>query len=308
MAKIGIENIDEIKVNVIPLERTYDSVGDLKINSAVKRMYITKGYPSAPKSREEADKRGEIHFNGLMSSFTKIKVYEDSDTKLVSVDIVPTRYLIGQAMRDYMKKFSDQLHTNKILSLSPNMANVSLIAPIEKNDGYYLLSQIKGKALGSGQIHTGIVAVNIAAKYLADPDPLTGAIRGGCSSELGMKLDQLDPTSTTFMVDERETGQVNFASVLKNADFGDIYSSYESSVKDKSLEDLEVMGIALLPTKNINQFIREGIARDVTCFIPTENGLEEKKQDRQLRPYTVATLKYIKRPKNLEFLIKKAGF
>ncbi len=104
MSKVLFENISEIKLNVIPFERTPDSKGSLSIDERVAKVYIQKRYNLVPKTEEEADARGLKTFNGLMSSFPDIKSYSDGNSNIIVGDIAPTRYLIGQAMRDIMKE------------------------------------------------------------------------------------------------------------------------------------------------------------------------------------------------------------
>ena len=309
MAKIAIENIDDIQLNVLPLERRFDSVGDLAIHPLVKERYVNNGYNLAPKSRQEADARGQKHFNGLMSSFTRIHNYSDGKRNIVCVDIAPTRYLIGQARRDIVNTNKPDAET--IEKLSPDMANVSLIAPIKLNGEYFLLSQIKGKALGSGQIHAGLVAGNIDAKYLRTENPLVAVLQNECSGELGINLSHLNSTSFVFMVDERETGQVNFAAIARNTDHQFVLSRYEADTKIKlagedklevqGLADLPI-GVALVPLESGELKLRE----KVTCYKPTSTGLVETRETREVRPYTQGTLDYLK--KNANFLLEKAGF
>ncbi|MBW2999289.1 hypothetical protein KY339_01335 [Candidatus Woesearchaeota archaeon] len=312
MAKIGIKNIDSIKLNVIPLERRFDSEGDLAVDPRVAEMYVNKGHDLAPKSWGEAKILGVKHFNGLMSSFTRILVYRDPKETIVTADIAPTRYLIGQAMRDVVKE-SGGLTPENIKKLSPDMANVSLVAPVKVEGKYFLLSQIKGKALGSGQVHSGLVAGNVDAKYLDTPNPLTATLRNECSEEVGMDLSYLGPTSFIFMVDERETGQVNFACVAKEADLHQILNSYEAMTRHKisKHENLEVMALSVLPIAGLAlvplEEGKEGL-KNITCYKPTAGGLEERVEDRTVRPYTQATVDYISHKENVKFLLEKAGF
>ncbi len=311
MAKINIRNIDQILLNVVPIERRFDSEGDLALHPKVSKMYVKQGYDAAPKSKEEAETRGQKHFNGLMSSFIIINVYNQDNQTYVTADIAPTRYLIGQAMRDIMD--SGDYTTDLIQEMSPDMANVSLIAPVKVKGQYFLLSQIKGKALGSGQAHSGLVAGNINAKYLNSVDPLSEALKNECSEELGMDLSYLDSTSIVFMVNERETGQVNFASVARNVDLKTVLNSYEASVRNKlpRNENLEVMALSILPVGGLAlaplEDGKDGL-KNIICYHPTEEGLVERVEDRQTRPYSGAVLDYLSEPQNVKFLLEKAGF
>jgi hypothetical protein len=310
MARILVPNISDLKVSVIPIERTVDSIGDLAIDERVSKMYNEKHYDLVPKSSEEAELRGQKNFNGLMSSFPRISVYHSDGSNIVSCDIAPTRYLMGEAMRDCIKQTPYSL--NEINAMSPNMANVSVIAPFKKDGKYYLLSQIKGKALGSGQIHTGLVAGNVDAKYLYANNPLVEALRNECSEELGMDLSYLNSSSFVFLVDERETGQVNFASVASHVDFDAIMSSYESLTRRKLAQNqaLEVMALSTLPIAGLAMTRLEngpGKEMQVTCYKPGSDGLVEVVENRGLRPYTYATIEFLSDSRNARFLLEKAG-
>ncbi len=309
MAKIGIQNISDVKLNAIPVERTVDSEGDLAFAPEIKEMYTKKGYDVAPKSRQEADARGIRDFNGLMSSFTRIFVYRSGGQTIVAADIAPTRYLLGQAMRDYVAAHPD-LSAEDVQRTSPDMANVSLVCPVKKEGKYFLLSQIKGKALGSGEIHAGIVAGNVKGKHvLQEGNPLIRSLQDECSEELGMDLSHLDSTSFVYMVDERETGQINFASVVRQADANKIFEAYEANTKRKLPKDqLEVMALAMLPIAGFALIpLEKGVGLEgILCYHPTVEGLKEVRETRRVRPYTQATLDYLR--ENAGFLLNKAGF
>jgi len=310
MAKVIVKNIDKILLNVIPIERRFDSEEDLAIDSRVKDMYIKKGYESAPKSREEADARGIKNFNGLMSSFPRINVYTDGKMKIVAADIAPTRYLIGQAARDIMKQ--DIYSEEEVQKMVPCMANVSVLTPIKKEGKYYLLSQIKGKAIGSGQILAAPVAGNVDAKYLTAADPLTEALKNECSEEIGMDLSYLNSTSFVCMIDDGAGGR-NFASVARNASLQEILTSYESDTKRKLAknEQLELMALSVLPVAGLALTpLEDGIngLHKITCYKPTVDGLKEVVEDRGVRPYTEAVIDYVADQKNVKFLLEKAGF
>ncbi len=311
MAKIGIENISEILLNVIPSERRFDSTGGLAIDESVRRCYQSKNYDAMPKSREEADARGLMHFNGLTSSFPSIRVYNSESGAVVSADIAPTRYLIGQAMRDVVKEghFSGE----EASRLSPDMANVSIIAPVKIKGEYFLLSQLKGKALGSGEFLAGIAAGNVDGKYLSHKSPLVTALQNECSEELGLDLSRLDSTSFVFMIDERETGQVNFASVARGANIDRILRAYEAKTMSEiaSSSELEVAALASLPITGIAMVPLEKekrMLRHVKTYYPSSKGLSVKYTDAPARPYTSAVAGYLSKPENVKFLLEKAGF
>lgn len=313
MPQVLFENISEIKLNVIPIERRFDSEGDLSIDEKVRETYIEKKYDSMPKTEEEADARGLKVFNGLMSSFPRIAYYSDGKSNIVAADIAPTRYLIGQAMRDIIKQ--DELSEEEIRRMSPNMANVSIIVPVRYKGQYYLVSQIKGKALGSGEILAALVAGNVDGKYLFQnpKNPLIEALKNECSEEIGMDLSYLNSTSFICGLDDGAAG-INFVSVAKEANLDEILNSYAALTKQKiakneelelmALSMLKVSGLALTPLEKNNRFE----AQNVLCFYPNVNGLRETVENRVVRPYTESIAHYLSNQRNVHFILDKAGF
>jgi hypothetical protein len=309
MAKISIGNIYQINLTSIPTERTCESKMDLALHPLVAKKYKGAGYDNKPKNKQERDERGLTGgWNGLNSSFPRIATYSSPNGIIVSADIAPTRYLVGQAMRDLMKE--GNYTSKKIQKMSPDMAGCSLISPIKLNGKYFLLAQIKGDALGSGQVHAGLVAGNVDIKYLKKKDILGANLGGECSDEVGMDLSNLEPTSAVFMVDERETGQVNFAYVAQKTDIDNVLTSYESEIRNKFQEGkkLEVAGLALIPLEGDLSKLVDGKLSDIQCFVPSETGLDRIISTREVRPYTAAFMDYVSNSNNLKFLLDKGGF
>lgn len=336
MAQIGIENIREVRLNVIPVERRFDSTGDLAVHPTVAAKYLEKGYDRKPQNEEEARAQGEKSFNGMMSSLARVTTYDVEGQKLVVADIAPTRYLLGQALRDIVKESDDfeiaRLSAEQgfvtvgnevmkernvygsfpVRGLSPDMANISLVVPVKMNGQYFLMSQIKGKALGSGEVHTGLVAGQVDGQYLREDDPFVAALQTECSEEAGVDLSSLDRTAALYMVDERETGQVNFAYLARAVDAQKMLHTYDRAVREKLAngEALEVMALAAVPIGSRLEQLDGGSLglKGITTYHPTANGLVEKVEDRKVRPYTQATLDYLAKPENVKFLLEKAGF
>jgi|GEM_PF-3828998 len=324
MKRVLVGNISEVNLNIIPFERLYNAGGDFFIDERVSRMYKRKGYDAAPKTEAEADERGVKNFNGLMSSFTRPfgKYPTDSGT-IVTADIAPTRYLIGQAWRDLKKE--GEVGEDELQGISPRMANVSILVPIRYKGRFHLVSQIKGKALGSGEILASPSAGNVDATYLwkclqpqkytdADvpKDPLTAALKGEISEEVGMDLRDLDSTSFTLAIDDG-AGGINMCSIARNADLTGILHSYEGMTRRKLAggEKLEVAALSLLKVGGIALVPIEGgrrAANEVVCFYPTSDGLTEKVEDiRTVRPYTEAIFEYLEDMDSFRFFMEKAG-
>ena len=311
MTKIGIDNISEIKLNVITYERRYDSDGDLAIHPAIREVYDKKGYTLAPKSPEEAKERGVKHWNGLATSIPRISVYRDhpDSEAIVAADIAPTRYLIGQALRDIIKEKPD-LAVEKMTAMNPRIANVSLIAPIKVGNRYHLLSQIKGKALDSGMIHAALVAGGVEEKHLHTANPLISALKTECTEELGIDLSYFESTSHAFMMDEPEYGYVNFASIARNTKLDEVLNAYEADSKRKlSKEQLEVMALSFIPIAGLALTpLEKGNLENLICYHPTPDGLKESKETRKTIAYTEIMVEHLRDTKNLRFVLERAGF
>ena len=311
MARVLVHPIEDIGFNVIPHERLYNSTGGLSLDRRVREMYEKKQYDTKPKTQHEADIRGEIHFNALVTSAPNLHTYPRNGMNYVTVDLAPTRYLIGQAMRDCVarRKYSDE----EIEKMSPDMVGVSLIAPVRIKGKYFLLSQIKGKALGSGEIHTGLVAGNVDQKYLSQRNPLVATLKSECSEELGIDLSYLDSTSFLYLFDERETGQINFASVSRNLNIEQILESYEAMSKNKlqKQEQLEVMALSTLPIASLALTPLEDSSSgltSITSYRPSEGGLVRVIEDRKARPYSLALVEHLRESDNVRLLLERAGF
>ncbi len=309
MAKISIDRISDVQVNRVASERTHLTEGAGSLDRRVRERYEKAGYHLAPKSKAEAQARGQRHFNGLMSSFPRLAVYPSDNGATVSVDIMPTRYLVGQAARDVIS--AEQLSFEQAQEMSPRMANVSLLVPVRMNNQYGLLSQIKGDALGSGQLHAALAAGNVSAKYLHSEHPLVTTLQHETSEEVGINLAQLDSTSFVFLIDEATTGQVNFASISQGADMDAILGAYEASVRQKlgGQLSLEVAALAYLPIASLAFIPLEGTQglADIETFVPTKDGLESRVRTTGIRPYTQAVVEFMRSPENRRYLLEQSG-
>ena len=98
--------IDEIRVNLIPLERTIDSD---TVDDRVRDEFLKRKYQDLPRSQDEAKARGMSKWSGLMSSFPEVRTYKVSPGRvIVSADILPTRYHVGEAFRNYKDRQEEE--------------------------------------------------------------------------------------------------------------------------------------------------------------------------------------------------------
>ncbi len=298
MAIVSIGKISSVKVNAISEERGLE--GKMAFDKRILDMYKAKGYDGAPKTKEESVARGVKGFNGLSSSVVEL---ERNNLKYgwenLTVHLAPARYLYSQAMRDYVKE--NKLGIEEMQRISPKMANVSLLVPIGYGNSYYLLAQVKGEALGQGQILAALAAGGVDAKHLSgEKNPLIAALKAECSEEVGLDLTTVNSESFAFFVDEYELGNVNFAAVAMRVELQQILDAYDKSARAKlaNKEKLEVAGLALLPI--------QGQLGEVKCFFPSPTGLQEKMEKREVRPYTLAVREHLANGENLNILLNKA--
>jgi hypothetical protein len=310
MANITQSNIDNIILNIKNEERTVNTTGAQAFDHRLIEMYKRQGYNLKPKNSKEADAMGEKNFNGLSTSFSNIQVNKENGKKIVTLDIAPMRFLFKKAMEQLNNE--QKLSLEQRIGISPQQANVSLIAPFKQNGNYFLLGQVKGKADGSGQIHAGLVAGGIDYSALQTADPMVTALRQECLEELGMDLNSLNSSSFSYILDESELGGLNFGSVASNVDINNILQAYDNSIKNKFLSsELEVQALASFPMAGISVIPLENGIRglnNVDIYLATENGIQTKKETRGIRPYSESVIDFVQNKKNLYSILEKAGF
>ncbi len=278
----------KIVLEVFKGERTFDLVNKLLADT-----YIKQGYDAVPKTKAEA---GGKSFNGEMSSFTSVQICPN---EVIEVNIMSTRYLF----RDAVIKIAEQYGNYVARETSICMAHVSFIAVDMYEGKPVIIAQLKGDAVGMGQIHAGLVAGAITAKHLTTNAPLCEALKARLLEEIGLDISLLsNPPEFCLMVDERENGFVNIAAVGRMK-LEDVQNTYLNSIKGKPLDKLQVSGLAIIPIDNASSILKE-----IKIFKPNgEGGGEWNVERRGLRPYTEAIIDWLADVKNQEYLIEKIG-
>jgi len=302
MAKVKIDNISKLCWVIVDVERTFDHH---TLHPKVTEMYLRKGYDQAPLSSDEAKSHGLSRFNGFVSSFPSIRRYSESNgSSIVIADMMPTRYLVGQACRDIFKE-DGITEEGKIRELSPDMAHVALIVPSEYNGKKVLIAQLKGKGLGEGEIIAPAACGNIDAKFLKKKDPFKSALEQECLEEIGISLSDLETSKPAFFMDDSETAEVSFAYVAKKIDLLKIIEAYRKSVETTLLSELEVRGLALLPI----EYSHSEAFDEVMIIQPTENRkFEWSIEKRGLRPYTLGLIDFLKDKEKRKSFLENCGF
>ncbi len=310
MAKIWVSNISEVRLNYLPNLNRAELEGEGGLDRRILEEYYRMGFHERPKTREEADARGEKNFNGLVTSIPKINVYNDGKETIVTGDVMTIRYLYGEAFKSLIKK--GMITPDEALEISPNRLNVSLIAIVKQEGNYYLLTQIKGKkTVGAGALQGALVAGGVNAEHLYAKNPLVAALQQECIEELGVDLSHLDSTAFLYLFDEREIGNINFGAVAREIDLDNILTVYEAQTKAKLNKDEipEVKGLAKMPVAGWALIPLEGgkSGLEALSYLPSPNGLTMEREVRELRPYAEALMEHIKDKNKLSTLIERAG-
>lgn len=309
MAFVRSANLAGIVISKTEAERTFDHP---TIDPVVTAMYREKGYDDRPKTAEEATARGLRDHNGLAVTAQELATKRIEHGDRLVLKLAPTRYLVRQAMADYVLEHEVTDH-DLLGQLSPRIMGVSVLAPVRIKGEYFLVGQVKGKALGSGDIHFGYVAGGVRANDLKQDDPLSAALKHQVKDESGIDRDALNLTSFKYIVDERETGQINAGAVATGFDFAYALAKFEEQSKARLAESksLEVNGFAPVRVQGLSIIPMErgqaGLA-DITCYLAGPNGIEQKNENRGIRPYSEAWVGHFADQRNITRFLQHAGF
>ena len=237
-----------------------------------------------------ADPKGEV--NGESSSVTSMKL--DPTTNQVDLVVRPTEFFMGRAVARHLSKEPEATDLNYLVRNSPHMLNVSLIVITEIAGQRYLLCQEKGKAIGSGAIHT-LFAGNVSAKNLAQDNPLLAGLMTQAHEEIGLSLDPRNLKPVAF-VSELGLGMLNVAYAAFTPDSERILGAFEAKTKvqlNKLRESgqLETRGIGFAPVNALLAIPLDGkgavASGPVIMYRANDDGSLEilRYANRQIRPY-----------------------
>lgn len=318
MARI-ITEINDLQLVRVPFERDEHSIGDLALHPRVVQRYIEAGYADQPKSKDQAKERDVKGWNGLNTSLVNHQIYSERNQNVVAVTLAPTRYLFRQAMEDLVRQ--EILTSEEILQMSPNLTGSSLLVVGRYNYSPVLIAQLKGDALGSGEIHGALAAGGMPGHFVTDTkkyvDPVSACLKKEAVEEVGTSFES-HGKRPYLLVGEEETGQCSIANLLLGVlPLEDVLDAYQESVTaslkvDGDKKRLEVAGIAVLPLERTLFTIRDSkrVLAGITCYTPKGDGtLERTIQDRGMRPYTQGVLNYLyQKSQNLTKMLDAIGF
>ncbi len=312
--------VESFVLDGLYLNPIYDFEREISsLDQRIAAIHKELGLDQLPKSKEERDARGlKGPWDGLRSSVPRLNVYlREEGRAIVTGDLWKTRYSAGEAFRKLKEKLEKQgnpLSEEEIKYISPNMANVHLMIPTKWEGKYVLIAQIKGDALGGGQIHSSAVAGNVDGKYISREyaDPLTQSLIDQCSDELGLDLNSIKASPWKYIINEQDTGQMAFVKIAQGVGFESVLNSYRKSVEEKvGKKKIEVAGLTPLPVSGLAIIEVEKAWKTVDkviCYFPTSEGFKEQLEQRELRPITVGVIKYLESQKNREAMLETAGF
>lgn len=272
------------------------------VSKAVRDHYVARGFDKEPKSRAEADAANKRDFNGLAVGAISWAI----DDRVLSLELAPVRYLFRAAYGELVE--AGKFNFTEQGLYSPAITGTAIVAPVIVDGRPYLLSQIKGKAVGSGEVHAGLVSGGIKGKALSRADPLVETLRGETKEEIGLAVSKLRASDFCYFMDERETGHLSIYAVARGLVLDDFLSQYEAITKNRLAHDKkpEVMGVANLPVQGLALTALDSNRDVMRCYFPSLNGLEIKEEPRDLRPPSVAWRKYLSDQNNLAMLLGRA--
>lgn len=291
MAKVLYDNIIEMSVKIIQEERKYDSKD---LPEILVKKYLEKGYEKCPTTYEGAKEVGDINYNGLKVSLLSS---EYSSGKLDMI-LQPTRFLIGQAMRDLYKESPELME--KVTPL--NIVNVSVLTPVMYNNECVLIGHVRANSTGIGQIQIPLAGGGVEADSLGSINCLWDSLKREVEEEIGLDAAIFKLYPEHLFIEEKEVGNCNICSITEGLKIETILEKWLDLIKGKEERDIEAPALAVIPLQNI-----ERVYEDVEILYPNENfdGVISKREKRVFRPLSKAILDWIiKDEKNKEKLIK----
>ena len=298
-AFVRFDTIHDITIDTV--ERQERSLASF--DSALADVYTLQGYAELPRSKEEARAAGVSGWNGQAVSATSIENHDGS----VHLSLQAAPYFISRAMRDATQ--SGVIAPEDQWEASPKLLNVSALVIAPYKGQYHLFGQVKGNALGSGQVHAALAAGGVDVKALQEEDPLRAALNTELLEEMGLEAGDLAVSPFGMMIDESSQGMVNFVALAGHARGEDIVEAYRAHVADRLSQekDPEVRALAAMsiPAGLALQPLEGGMSLDKVRVI---TALDEQQEQRVVRPYTDAIASIFQQTDRCRAYIERAGF
>lgn len=253
-------------------------------------------YVTLPKTKEEAAERGARTYDALQVSISGLRV----DTALQSGTgiLSPVRYSVIDEYKALRKDLLDRrdipgleaLHAENPLVVG---SAVYIVAPY--NGEPHIFMQIKGNAVGAGEIHSAAAAGGISTKEFENSASVTemfdqAAIRQ-TQEEIGLQLSARQLGRPTLFRREDATGTAAVGYVIRGLRGEDILDAYSQHIQNRKIlsSDDSASGLVLLPLRGGREVLLDHGSPSLAGlkeFHVNKNGshLARPEMPRKLRP------------------------
>jgi len=271
-------------------------------------------FDGLPKTKEEAALRGEKTFDGLQVSVCPF-------TDIYSAEIAPIRYSFLRAYQELRSELIAKGDLSGVAALereNPYILGAAVYAVTRWRGEPCIMMQIKGNAVGAGQIHSALAAGGISMQEFESAtsisDMLQAAAVRQASEELGLRLQGNNLGDPAIIRYEGATGNIGIGYILQGIPGSEILDRYvECATKRKiTSSDDTAAGVVLMPTNAIAVVSLDGDVPALstrTEVIVTKNGGEivTTNEPRRLRPAAQGFLAALADPKFLTLLLERSG-
>ena len=293
-------------------ERTqFDGVG-----STLSEFYKSKiaEFDALPKTKEEAAERGGKGFDGLQVSVCPFR-------DIYNAELAPIRYSFLSAYQQLRKELLAQQDYSGVAALekeNPYILGAAVYAVTKFEGQPCIMMQIKGNAIGEGQIHSALAAGGISMKEFQNAksinDMLLAAAVRQASEELGVPLQGQNLGDPALLRFENATGNIGIGYVLSGMTGSDILDAYTQHATQRVIasSDDTASGVVLMPTQGIVVVsLDDGVPALSTRkeIIITKDGAQvvAPNDSRGLRPAGQGYLAALEDPRFLSQLLERSG-
>jgi hypothetical protein len=244
----------------------------------IAKAYHEGGYANVPTTLEECNAAGIRRvWNGLCTSLYDFSPPKKGTFASVNSRIVPARYLLREAMKQYVLENSvvGKPPSKYLLAKSPNILGVGLLSFARTKKGLVVVGQIQGQeTLGTGFVHGSLVGGNVDYEDLQYTSPLSHALQREADEEIGKGALDTSRLEFTHLVDERQEGNIPLCAAHIIDDVGKLLEDYAKHMAPlmKGWKEAETSGLVTIPFQP-----KQGLRLDnITAHISTATGIEEK--------------------------------
>ncbi len=201
---------------------------------------------------------------------------------------------------------------------NPLILGIGVYAVVRYEGKPHLMLQIKGNAIGSGQLHSGLVAGGVSiAEFSSSASPedmLLSATKRQAKEEIGLSLEDKNLGGPSLLRLENATGNIGFGYILNGFSGTDIIDAYGEHVRQRLIasSDDTAAGVALMPAEGVVMISLDGGSPALSTrkeIIVTQEGIKTVSPDssRALRPAGQGYLAALSEPDFVQNLLEIAG-